>query len=189
MSMRPKTVSPSQFALLALTTLAATFDARGEDDFKGIIGRTAKESRPAPPQVVRPKSGSPNVVYILLDDVGLADLRCYGSEIETPNIDRLAQSGLRYNNFHTRSICSPTRAALLTGRNSTRRTRRAGCPRAYLNKGVVAVVTVSSGPAPMYPALARGSCPKVGRLSSRRLGVVPRDVRLSPHATSVRPGS
>jgi arylsulfatase A-like enzyme len=116
--MRPKIVSPSKFALLALTALAATFDARGEDDFKGIIGRTAKDSRPAPPQVVRPKSGSPNVVYILLDDVGFADLGCYGSEIQTPNIDRLAQSGLRYNNFHTRSICSPTRAALLTGRNS-----------------------------------------------------------------------
>jgi hypothetical protein len=74
MSMRPKTVSPSKFALLALTTLAATFDARGEDDFKDIIGRTAKESRPAPPQVVRPKSGSPNVFYIL-DHVGFAELR------------------------------------------------------------------------------------------------------------------
>ncbi len=59
----------------------------------------------------------PNVIYVVLDDVGFADLGCYGSEIQTPNIDRLAAGGLRYNNFHTTALCSPTRAALLTGRN------------------------------------------------------------------------
>jgi arylsulfatase A-like enzyme len=59
----------------------------------------------------------PNVVFIVLDDAGFADLGCYGSEINTPNIDRLAAGGLRYNNFHTTALCSPTRAALLTGRN------------------------------------------------------------------------
>jgi arylsulfatase A-like enzyme len=59
----------------------------------------------------------PNVVFIVLDDVGFADLGCYGSEISTPNMDRLAAGGLRYNNFHTTALCSPTRAALLTGRN------------------------------------------------------------------------
>lgn len=59
----------------------------------------------------------PNVVFIVLDDVGFADLGCYGSEIRTPNIDRLAASGIRYNNFFTTSLCSPSRAALLTGRN------------------------------------------------------------------------
>jgi arylsulfatase A-like enzyme len=90
----------------------------GDDDFKGVIGSTDKDSKPyyAPP--LRPKTGSPNIVYIVLDDVGFADLGVYGSEIHTPNIDRLALEGLRYNNFHTRAICSPTRAALLTGRNS-----------------------------------------------------------------------
>ncbi len=58
----------------------------------------------------------PNVVVVVLDDVGFADLGCYGSEIHTPNIDRLADRGLRYTNFHTTAMCSPTRASLLTGR-------------------------------------------------------------------------
>src|SRR5882724_1006903 len=90
----------------------------GDDDFKGEVGNTDKDSKPyfAPP--LRPKAGSPNIIYIVLDDVGFSDLGVYGSEIHTPNIDRLALAGLRYNNFHTRAICSPTRAALLTGRNS-----------------------------------------------------------------------
>ncbi|WP_179194830.1 arylsulfatase [Bacillus sp. EAC] len=58
-----------------------------------------------------------NIVYIVLDDMGFSDLGCYGSEIMTPNIDRLAQNGLSYNNFHVTPLCSPTRASLLTGRN------------------------------------------------------------------------
>ena len=90
----------------------------GDDDFKGVIGKTDKDSKPYFAPLLRPKSGSPNIVYIVLDDVGFSDLGVYGSEIHTPNIDRLALEGLRYNNFHTRAICSPTRAALLTGRNS-----------------------------------------------------------------------
>ena len=57
------------------------------------------------------------MVFIILDDVGFAQLGCYGSSIETPNMDRLASRGLRYNNFHTTALCSPTRACLLTGRN------------------------------------------------------------------------
>ncbi|MEH7177517.1 arylsulfatase [Neobacillus vireti] len=60
----------------------------------------------------------PNVIYIVLDDTGYSDLGAYGSEIKTPNIDRLAENGLRYNNFHVTPVCSPTRASLLTGRNS-----------------------------------------------------------------------
>jgi arylsulfatase len=63
------------------------------------------------------RPGSPNIVIILLDDVGYSDFGCYGGEIETPNIDRLAANGLRYSNFRTTAICSPTRAALLTGLN------------------------------------------------------------------------
>ncbi|WP_415394761.1 arylsulfatase [Rhodococcus globerulus] len=61
--------------------------------------------------------GSPNVVVIVLDDLGFGQFGCYGSDIETPNIDKLAQGGLRYNRFHVTALCSPTRAALLTGRN------------------------------------------------------------------------
>ncbi|HMJ31356.1 MAG TPA: arylsulfatase [Xanthobacteraceae bacterium] len=63
-------------------------------------------------------SKRPNVVFIVLDDVGFADLGCYGSEIPTPRIDQLAKEGLRYNNFHVTAMCSPTRACLLTGRNA-----------------------------------------------------------------------
>jgi arylsulfatase A-like enzyme len=65
----------------------------------------------------RPPAGAPNVVVIVLDDVGFAQLGCFGSAIATPNIDKLAAAGLRYNRFHVTSICSSTRAALLTGRN------------------------------------------------------------------------
>ncbi len=89
-----------------------------EQDFKGVVGTTNKDSTPDYPKPVTPPPGSPNVVYIVLDDVGFADLGAYGSEIHTPNIDRLAKEGLLYTDFHTRAICSPTRAALLTGRNS-----------------------------------------------------------------------
>jgi arylsulfatase A-like enzyme len=61
---------------------------------------------------------NPNILFIVLDDVGFADLGCYGSEIATPAMDRLAAAGLRYNNFHVTAMCSPTRACLLTGRNA-----------------------------------------------------------------------
>ena len=85
--------------------------------FGGHIGDTAAESVPWWPEPVRAPKGSPNVVFIVLDDVGFADLGCYGSEINTPNIDRIAARGLRYTNFHTTAICSSSRACLLTGRN------------------------------------------------------------------------
>ena len=65
----------------------------------------------------RASSGAPNVVFVLLDDVGYAQLGCFGADIRTPTFDRLADGGLRYRDFHTTAICSPTRACLLTGRN------------------------------------------------------------------------
>ena len=71
-----------------------------------------------PIQTPKARAGSPNIVYILLDDTGFSDLHCYGSEVATPHMDALAAGGLQYNNFHCKAICSPTRAALLTGRNS-----------------------------------------------------------------------
>ncbi len=88
------------------------------DGFKGRIGRTLRESTPWWPAPTEPSAGAPNVVFIVLDDVGFADLGCYGSEIETPRMDALASGGLRFNNFHVTSLCSPTRACLLTGRNA-----------------------------------------------------------------------
>jgi arylsulfatase A-like enzyme len=86
--------------------------------FAGVMGRTAADSKPAPLPSPRPRAGSPNILYIVLDDTGFSDLHCYGSEVATPHMDALAAGGLLYNNFHCKAICSPTRAALLTGRNS-----------------------------------------------------------------------
>ncbi|MBW2085581.1 MAG: arylsulfatase [Deltaproteobacteria bacterium] len=88
-----------------------------ENKFGGVIGRTYKESKSFWPEPVTAPEGSPNVVFIILDDVGFSQIGCYGSEIETPNMDRLAGNGLLFNNFHTTALCSPTRACLLTGRN------------------------------------------------------------------------
>jgi len=85
--------------------------------FKGRIARTHAESKPWWAPMPRPREGSPNIVTILFDDTGFSHFGCYGSTIETPNIDRLAAGGLRYTNYHTTALCSPTRAALLTGRN------------------------------------------------------------------------
>ena len=88
------------------------------DRFEGRIGRTWRDSEPWWPVPATPTAGAPNVVMIVLDDVGFADLGCYGSEIATPRVDSLAAEGLRYSNFHVTSMCSPTRACLLTGRNA-----------------------------------------------------------------------
>ena len=88
-----------------------------EPNFGGRIGVSWRESTPWwPPERTAPE-GAPNVVMIVLDDVGFAQLGCFGSDIATPHMDRLAAEGLRYNNFHTTTLCSPTRACLLTGRN------------------------------------------------------------------------
>ena len=88
----------------------------GSEDFGGVIGRTAEESTPWWPTSPDQRH-DPNVVIILLDDTGFAHFGCYGSDIDTPNIDKLAADGLRYTNFHTTAMCSPTRASLMTGRN------------------------------------------------------------------------
>jgi len=87
------------------------------EPFDGVIARTQAESQPAWPVPSHPGEGAPNVVVILLDDLGFSHFGCYGSDLTTPNIDALAAGGLRYSNFHVTPLCSPTRAALLTGRN------------------------------------------------------------------------
>jgi arylsulfatase A-like enzyme len=89
----------------------------GAQDFAGVIGPTWRESTPWWPPEPSPPSGAPNVALFVLDDVGFAQLGCYGSDIATPNIDGLAADGVRLANFHTTSLCSPTRSCLLTGRN------------------------------------------------------------------------
>ena len=85
--------------------------------FTGVIGRTYDQSEPAWPEPLRAKEGAPNVLFFILDDTGFGQLGCYGSPIETPNLDALAANGLLYNNMHTTALCSPTRTCVLTGRN------------------------------------------------------------------------
>lgn len=87
------------------------------EEFGGVIGETWRESTAWWPPDPTPPPGAPNVVLVVLDDVGYAQLGCYGSDIDTPVIDGLAAGGVRLANFHTTALCSPTRACLLTGRN------------------------------------------------------------------------
>ncbi|HLX88549.1 MAG TPA: arylsulfatase, partial [Acidimicrobiales bacterium] len=86
-------------------------------EFRGSIGRDYTDSTAWWPEPLRAEPGSPNVLIVLLDDVGFAQLGCFGSDIHTPVIDGLASRGLRFTNFHTTALCSPTRSCLLTGRN------------------------------------------------------------------------
>lgn len=85
--------------------------------FPGKMAATVDAATPFYPAEAKPAAGSPNILVIILDDIGFSDLGCYGSEIPTPNIDRLARGGLKYTNFRTTAMCSPTRAALMTGLN------------------------------------------------------------------------
>jgi len=90
--------------------------------FKGTVNTDIRDSKPhwAPFEPPRAPEGSPNVVYIVLDDVGFSALGCYGGPVETPHLDRIAAQGVRYTQWHTTALCSPTRSCLLTGRNHTR---------------------------------------------------------------------
>jgi arylsulfatase len=106
--------------LLAGTALAQDRSSdlpRPDPVFAGKIGRFGNDSTPAlPPRVTAPK-GAPNILVVLTDDVGFGASSTFGGAIPTPNLDRLAAHGLRYNEFHSTGMCSPTRASLLTGRN------------------------------------------------------------------------
>jgi arylsulfatase A-like enzyme len=116
-------LSRKRMARLFLSALlAASMPVSAQYDplqpWKGTIGTTLEKSTPykADP-VVKAAAEAPNVVWILLDDVGYGSISSFGGLINTPNFDALAQNGLRYTNFHTTAICSPTRASLITGRN------------------------------------------------------------------------
>jgi arylsulfatase A-like enzyme len=89
----------------------------GKEAFGGLIGKTIASSKPWWPEPPKAPDGAPNILVVLFDDVGFSDFGCYGSQIRTPTIDRLAGEGLRYSGFHATAMCSTTRAALLTGRN------------------------------------------------------------------------
>ena len=90
---------------------------RPAEPFTGKIGTTYADSTPAFPKPVEAPAGAPNVLLILGDDIGFGAASTFGGAIPTPNLDRLAARGLVYNRFHTTAMCSPTRAAMLTGRN------------------------------------------------------------------------
>ena len=126
-------LSPVAFALIALAICLPVWLVQAQQpekkestddsfkkygqEFKGKIGKSYEESKEWWPEAPKPKPGTPNVLIILLDDVGFAHIGSYGGLIETPNIDKLAANGLRYNNFHTTALCSPSRATLMAGRN------------------------------------------------------------------------
>jgi arylsulfatase A-like enzyme len=119
-------------ALIAASTLCGSFSVtadaqerstpsvlpRPDFHFPGNVGRTVPDSDPAIfPQPVQAPKGAPNVVLILLDDAGFGQFSTFGGGVPSPTMDRLAAEGLRFNRFHTTALCSPTRAALITGRN------------------------------------------------------------------------
>jgi Sulfatase len=85
--------------------------------FKGKIGRTTADSKPDFPQPIQPPPGAPNILLILTDDVGFGASSAFGGPIPTPTLEALAKKGAKYNEFNTTALCSPTRAALLTGRD------------------------------------------------------------------------
>ena len=90
---------------------------RSTPPFEGVQGYTVPDSTPAPLDIAGAPAGAPNIVLVLLDDVGFGTCGTFGGPVPTPALDRVAASGLRFNQFHTTALCSPTRAAMLTGRN------------------------------------------------------------------------
>ena len=90
---------------------------KGSPSFDGVIERLIKDSTPKRLSRTSAPADAPNVVVILLDDVGFGSFGTFGGPVPTPGLDRIAAQGLRYNQFHTTALCAPTRAALLTGRN------------------------------------------------------------------------
>lgn len=108
------------FTTLFLSVFFAVVTANAENaspEFKGKIAKSYKESKEWWPEPVQPPKNAPNVIIFLLDDVGFAQVGSFGGLTKTPNIDKLANEGLRFNNFHTTALCSPSRASLMAGRN------------------------------------------------------------------------
>ncbi len=101
----------------ATTTIDGRYLPSPPQPFRGQIGLNAAQSKPAWPERVVPPEGAPNILLIMTDDVGFGAPSTFGGVIPTPALDRIANEGLRYTNFHSTSLCSPTRAALITGRN------------------------------------------------------------------------
>jgi arylsulfatase A-like enzyme len=101
----------------ATTTIDGRYLPPPPPPFRGEIELNAAQSKPAWPARVMPPKDAPNILLIMTDDVGFAAPSTFGGVVPTPTLDRIAANGLRYTNFHSTSLCSPTRAALITGRN------------------------------------------------------------------------
>jgi len=123
---KPKQVITMKAQILKLVSLVLMLvllslpvaSAEEAQEFKGKIAKKYEDSKEWWPKSPRPPEGAPNVLILLLDDVGFAQMSTrFGGLINTPTIDRLADNGLRYNNFHTTALCSPSRATLMAGRN------------------------------------------------------------------------
>jgi arylsulfatase len=104
--------------LLFAVSAKLSLHAQTAQPYQGVVGRTLAESKEWWPEPVKAPASAPNVVWVLLDDVGYGAAGTFGGLINTPTFNALANNGLRYTNFHTTAICAPTRSALLTGRNS-----------------------------------------------------------------------
>ena len=147
-------------ALTSTLVLAAgatlPLHAQTAQSYQGVVGRTLAESKEWWPEPVKAPAGAPNVVWILIDDVGYGAASAFGGVIQTPTFENLANNGLRYTNFHTCAICAPTRSALLTGRNS-----------ASVHESGFSHVTASAGfPASSSPAVLPASPGSAGGYGS-----------------------
>ncbi len=118
---KPEAFTPQVTGVMGSPDATTTIDGKQlpppPPKFGGKIERNAVQSKPWWPPRVEPPKGAPNILLIMTDDVGFAAPSTFGGVIPTPALDRIAQMGLRYTNFHSTSLCSPTRAALITGRN------------------------------------------------------------------------
>jgi arylsulfatase A-like enzyme len=129
-----------------------------------------------PIEPLRPPKGAPNVLIVLLDDVGFAASSAFGGPCQTPNFAKLAVSGLKYNRFHTTALCSPTRQALLTGRNHHSVNMGGVCEIATSAPGYTSVLPKSKAPLPMtlklngYSTAQFGKCHEVPVWETSPLG-------------------
>lgn len=134
----------------ATTTIDGRYLPPPPQPFQGNINLNAAQSKPAWPARVVPPQGAPNVLLIMTDDVGFGAPSTFGGVIPTPALDRIAANGLRYTNFHSTALCSPTRAALITGRNH--------------HSAGFGVVSEQSTGFPGYNSIIERDCATIGRI-------------------------
>ena len=94
-----------------------TYIPKPTPTFDGRVDRLYQDATPSPLKLNKQAKGSPNILLVMLDDVGFGTCSTFGGPIPTQGVDKVAKAGLKYNQFHTTALCSPTRASLLTGRN------------------------------------------------------------------------